>query len=181
MDGPDGCGESSVMSVRPNVAITVLLASLLAPPGLHGARAQDAEPTAAQPTLKQDRLAIVGQDGTRHEFLVELAQTPRQQEIGLMFRTSIPAGSGMLFVWPEPQQSAMWMKHCPVPEDMVFIGTDNRIMHIAENTVPYSLANVDSHGIAKATLELQGGIAARLGIRVGDLVKGPGLGALGKS
>ena len=169
------------MLVRPNAAMAVLLASLLSLSSLHAAAAQDAEPTAAQPTLKQDHVSVVGQDGTRHDFLVELARTPRQQEVGLMFRTSIPAGSGMLFVWPEPQQSAMWMKHCPVPEDMVFIGTDNRVMHIAEDTVPYSLANVDSGGLAKATLELQGGITARLGIRVGDLVRGPRLGAPGKS
>ena len=169
------------MPVRSNAVLAVLLASLLSLPCLRGAVAQDAEPTAAQPTLKQDRLAVVGQDGTRHDFTVELARTPRQQEVGLMFRTSIPAGGGMLFVWPEPQQSAMWMKHCPVPEDMVFIGADNRIMHIAEDTVPYSLANVDSHGPAKATLELQGGITAKLGIRVGDLVRSPELGAPGKS
>ena len=165
------------MPVRATVAASVLLASLLSLPCLHAATAQDAEPTAAQPTLGQDHLAVVGQDGVRHEFLVELARTPRQQEIGLMFRTSIPAAGGMLFVWPEPQRSAMWMKHCPVPEDMVFVGVDNRIMHIAENTVPYSLADVDSHGLAKATLELQGGITAKLGIRVGDLVQSPELGA----
>ncbi len=168
------------MPVRPDAAMAVLLA-LLSPCCLHAAVAQDAEPAAAQPTLKQDHLLVVGDGGTRHDFLVELAQTPRQQEVGLMFRTAIPAGSGMLFVWPEPQQSAMWMKHCPVPEDMVFIGTDNRITHIAENTVPYSLANVDSHGVAKATLELQGGVTASLGIRVGDLVQSPELGAPGKS
>ena len=169
------------MLVRPNAAVAVLLASLLSLSRLHAASAQDIEPTAAQPTLKQGHVSVVGQDGTRHDFSVELAQTPRQQEVGLMFRTSIPADSGMLFVWPEPQQSAMWMKHCPVPEDMVFVGTDDRIMRIAEDTVPYSLANVDSGGIAKATLELQGGITAKLGIRVGDLVQGPGLVAPGKS
>ncbi len=139
------------------------------------ALAQDAEPTAAQRTLQQVPLAIVGHDGVRHGFTVELAQTPRQQEIGLMFRTAIPDASGMLFVWPVPQQSEMWMKNCPVPEDMVFIGTDDRITHIAENTVPFSLANIGSHGIAKATLELQGGLTAKLGIGVGDLVQGKAL------
>ena len=170
-----------MMPVRPNAAMAIVLASVLSLSCVHVAVAQDAEPTAAQPTLKQDHLSGMGQDGTRHDFQVELAQTPRQQEVGLMFRTSIPADSGMLFIWPEPQQSAMWMKHCPVPEDMVFIDNGNRIMHIAENTVPYSLANVDSHGVAKATLELQGGITARLGIKVGDLVQGGGLGKPGKS
>ena len=155
------------------------LAGMLLMTGANPALAQDGEPTAAQPTLKRDRLTIVGQDKVSHAISVELAQTPRQQEIGLMFRTSIPADSGMLFVWPQPQQSDMWMKNCPVPEDMVFIGQDNRIAHIAENTVPFSLANVESHGIAKATLELQGGLTGRLGIRVGDLVQSASLGAPG--
>ena len=154
---------------------TALLAVALALCGGGAAWAQQAEPTAAQPTLRQAPLAIVGHDGVRHAFTVELAQTPRQQEIGLMFRTAIPATSGMLFVWPAPQQSEMWMKNCPVPEDMVFIGTDDRITHIAENTVPYSLADIGSHGVAKATLELQGGLTAKLGIGIGDLVQGKAL------
>ncbi len=160
--------------MRPFLSVVSLLAAVLAGGGL--ARAQEAEPIAAQPTLRQAPLAIVGHDGVRHAFTVEMAQTPRQQEIGLMFRTAIPASSGMLFVWPEPQRSEMWMKNCPVPEDMVFIGTDNRIEHVAEDTVPYSLANIGSRGIAKATLELQGGLTAKLGIGVGDLVQGVPLG-----
>ena len=144
----------------------------------HGtaARAQQAEPAAAQPTLAQEPLSITTRDGVRHAFSVELAQTPRQQEVGLMFRTAISPTGGMLFVWPEPQQSEMWMKNCPVPEDMVFIGNDDRIAYIAENTVPYSLATIASHGVAKATLELQGGLAEKLGINVGDLVQSKSLG-----
>ena len=139
----------------------------------HGAaaRAQQAEPTAAQATLAQEPLTITTHDGVRHAFSVELARTPRQQEVGLMFRTAIAPTGGMLFVWPEPQRSEMWMKNCPVPEDMVFIGSDDHIEHIAENTVPYSLATIGSHGVAKATLELQGGLAAKLGVNVGDLVQ----------
>ena len=140
------------------------------------AHAQETEPTAAQPTLAQEPLVITTHDGVRHPFSVELAQTRRQQEVGLMFRTAISPTGGMLFVWPEPQQSEMWMKNCPVPEDMVFIGNDDRIEHIAENTVPYSLATIGSHGVAKATLELQGGLAARVGINVGDLVQSKSLG-----
>ena len=140
------------------------------------AQAQQAEPTAAQPTLAQEPLFITTHDGIRHPFSVEMARTPRQQEVGLMFRTAIPPTGGMLFVWPEPQRSEMWMKNCPVPEDMVFIGNDDRIEHIAENTVPYSLATIGSQGVARATLELQGGLAAKLGINVGDLVQSKSLG-----
>jgi uncharacterized membrane protein (UPF0127 family) len=135
------------------------------------ARAQ-AEPTGPQPELPKQKLTIVSQGGARHDFDVEMALNEDQQVTGLMFRKSVPANSGMLFVWPHVQDSQMWMKNTLVPLDMVFINADGTIRHIAENTVPQSLAVIDSHGPVKATLELQGGITAKLGISVGDKVVG---------
>jgi uncharacterized membrane protein (UPF0127 family) len=64
----------------------------------------------------------------------------------------------------------MWMKNCPVPEDVVFIGSDGLIKGIAENTVPYSLKGNSSPVPVIATLELQGGITEALDISVGDKV-----------
>ncbi len=89
-----------------------------------------------------------------------------------MFRTSIPADRGMFFDWGTPREMTMWMKNCPVPEDMVFIGADGTITHIAENTVPESESYIPSGGPVRATLELQGGLTAKLGIEVGDKVSG---------
>ena len=54
--------------------------------------------------LGEQPLTISGA-GQKHQFTVELARTPREQEIGLMFRENIPAGHGMLFVWPRPQEA----------------------------------------------------------------------------
>jgi uncharacterized membrane protein (UPF0127 family) len=139
---------------------------------LSRARAQDttADPTQAQPKLPTQALTITTADGKTHDFSVELARTPREQQVGLMYRTEIDANGGMLFVWPRPQVSQMWMEHCPVGEDMVFIGADGRIVSIAENTVPQSLAIVSSGTVVTATLELQGGVTEKLGISVGDKV-----------
>lgn len=141
------------------------------------ARAQ-AEPTGPQPVLPKERLVIVTHDGKRHAFDVEVAGTPQQQVTGLMFRTSVPADGGMLFVWPQPQESEMWMKNTLVSLDMVFIEADGTIRHIAEDTVPHSLAIIDSHGKVSATLELQGGITAKLGIVPGDKVLGKPFGTI---
>jgi uncharacterized protein len=127
---------------------------------------------APQPALSRDTIVIVGRDGARHPFTVEMALTEQQQETGLMFRKSVSADTGMLFDWRSPRESQMWMKNTLVPLDMVFINADGTIRHIAENTVPESLAVVDSHGPVRATLELQGGITEKLGIRVGDKVEG---------
>jgi len=132
--------------------------------------AQDDDPTGPQPKLPTEQLTIISDDGKSHVFTVEIASTMQQQMTGLMFRTSIPADTGMLFPWPAPQISDMWMKNCPVPEDVVFIGTDGTIKGIAENTVPYSLKGNSSPVPVIATLELQGGITATLDINVGDKV-----------
>ena len=154
--------------------------ALLASAGLLMAAAGTAwgdsdEPKAAQPTLRSVALTIVGADGGRHEFSVEVAQTERQQQIGLMFRTKVAANAGMLFPWPQPMKSQRWMENTLVPLDMVFIKTDGTIDSIAENTVPKSLAVVSSDGVVASTLELQGGLTAKLGISVGDRAISPAL------
>jgi uncharacterized membrane protein (UPF0127 family) len=134
------------------------------------ARAQSDDPTGPQPTLPTEALSITSDSGKLYKFTVELPVTQAQQDTGEMFRTLIPPDAGMLFMFPPPAADhPMWMKNCPVPEDMVFIGADGVIKGIAENTVPYSETPIDS-GTVLAVLELQGGITATDGISVGDKV-----------
>jgi uncharacterized protein len=119
--------------------------------------------------LKASKLAIQTANG-RHEFTVELALTDQEQQTGLMFRPSLAANRGMLFDYKTPTQITMWMKNTFIPLDMIFIGADGRIVHIAERTVPQSLEIVPSVRPARAVLEVNGGTAQRLGIKIGDLV-----------
>ena len=129
--------------------------------------------TGPQPELPKERLVIATRDGVRHEFMVEMALTPDQQTVGLMFRPSVPADGGMLFDWGAPRDSAMWMRNTISSLDMVFINADGTIRRIAERTVPLSLATIESRGPVRATLELAAGTAQRLNIRVGDKVLHP--------
>ena len=145
-----------------------LLAILALLPAM--AMAQSSEPTKPQPELPKETLVITTKDGVKHLFHVEMAIDPMQQITGLMFRTSVPEDGGMLFDWGVPRDSQMWMKNTLAPLDMVFINQDGTIRSIAENTVPESLAVIDSRGPVRATLELQAGITAKLGIVVGDKV-----------
>jgi uncharacterized membrane protein (UPF0127 family) len=126
--------------------------------------------TGPQPELPKEPLTILTRDGKRHLFSVEMALTPQQQTIGLMFRPSVPADGGMLFDWGQPQSSKMWMRNTISSLDMLFINQDGTIRAIAERTVPQSLATIDSHGPVRGTLELAAGTAERLNIRVGDKV-----------
>lgn len=149
------------------LAAALASAAALAPPA--PSRAQDI--TRAQPRLPTEPLAILTRDGRRHEFTVEMATRHEQQVVGLMFRREVRPDEGMLFDWGLPErESAMWMRNTLVPLDMVFIQGDGRVRRIAERTVPLSLATVESGGPVRATLELAGGTAERLGLRAGDRV-----------
>ena len=135
------------------------------------ALAEGPDTTRAQPELPKERLVIVTRDGTPHEFNVEMALSPDQQTVGLMFRPTVAADGGMLFDWGVARDSQMWMRNTIASLDMVFINADGTIRSIAENTVPQSLAIIDSRGPVRATLELAAGTTARLNIRVGDKVQ----------
>ena len=148
-----------------------LLALLAAAPLLLPAAVRAyTEPTGPQPALPKEKLAVVTHDGVRHDFLVEMALTTDQQTTGLMFRTSVAEDGGMLFDWGEPRRSQMWMRNTVSSLDMLFIDSAGIVKHIAEHTVPYSLAVIDSGVPVRATLELAAGVAEKLDIRVGDKV-----------
>jgi uncharacterized protein len=105
-----------------------------------------------------------------HHFEIWIAETPRQQQQGLMFVRDLPAARGMLFVANEPRIFDMWMRNTYIPLDMVFIAADGRISSIAENTTPHSRAIVSSKVPVGAILELRGGEAARRALHAGDKV-----------
>jgi uncharacterized membrane protein (UPF0127 family) len=147
--------------------LTALLAPALAAPAL----AQiPLNPTQAQPTLPTEKLVIVTRDGRRLDYTVEMAIDDAQQVVGLMFRPVVPPGTGMLFDWKQPRQSDMWMRNTVASLDMLFINPDGTIRHIAERTVPQSLAVISSGGSVRATLEIAAGTAETQNIRVGDKV-----------
>ena len=131
-------------------------------------------PTSAQIKLQsfeRDVLAIETADGKRHRIEVELALTGAQHAQGLMYRRSLAADAGMLFLYNGSGMLSMWMKNTPVPLDMLFIAPDGRIVDVAERTVPYSLETISSRFPASAVLEVNGGTVARLGVQPGDLVR----------
>lgn len=113
-------------------------------------------------------LAVRSKNGT-HRFRVEVAATTEQQARGLMFRTEMGADEGMLFPENPPRQPSFWMKNTVIPLDIIFIGTDGRIINI-EQALPYDLSPVSAEGIASGVLELNSGRAAALGIQAGDKV-----------
>jgi len=101
---------------------------------------------------------------------VEVAGSEKQREHGLMFRRSLPENGGMIFLFEDEREISMWMKNTYIPLDMVFIGDDWRIKHIARDTEPLSTDIISSVHPASRVLEIGGGQAEKLGLAPGDAV-----------
>ncbi|WP_028753854.1 DUF192 domain-containing protein [Rhizobium leucaenae] len=121
-------------------------------------------------TFDSEPLSIKTAKGVTHKFTVELALTEPQLEFGLMYRKSMPADHGMLFDFGAPRPVMMWMKNTVLPLDMLFLDKSGVITHIQQNAVPFSEEIINSGGPVLYVIELNGGIARKLGLAVGDKV-----------
>lgn len=144
------------------ILVLCLLALTIAACDEKASKASSAEPSR--------QLSIVGYEGERHDFVVELALTPEQQQIGLMNRTSMDENAGMLFMFEGEAERSFWMKNTLIPLDLIFIKKDGRIARIHENSIPQDLTPMLSYEPVAAVLEINGGMAEKLNIFEGDTV-----------
>jgi uncharacterized protein len=105
---------------------------------------------------------------------LEVALTPEQQSLGLMYRTYLADNQGMLFPFAGPRRTAFWMKNVPIALDMVFL-LDGRVQGIAANALPCEVEPCPIYRpgnlLVDQVIELRGGRAAELGLQPGDRVE----------
>ena len=126
-------------------------------------------PAKAQ-TLPTSSLTIQSAEGS-HPFTVELAESASQRAIGLMHRNILAPDRGMLFDFHVEQPEQFWMRNTFIPLDMLFSRATGEIVFIAAETIPHSDKPVGPTRPVRAVLEVPGGTAKRLGIKVGDTVR----------
>jgi hypothetical protein len=117
-------------------------------------------------------LTVVTAKGKRIDLQVETATTPDARRYGLMFRTSLPEYSGMLFVYTQDQPQSFWMKNTLIPLDAIFINSKKEIVSIKTMTPCKTevCPAYPSDAPAQYIIEVNGGFAARNGINAGDTV-----------
>jgi len=103
---------------------------------------------------------------------VELANTPQKREVGLMYRKSLDADKGMLFVYDKVQIVYFWMKNTSIPLSIAYINSSGLITEI-NDLEPFSLKVDRSSNPVLYALEVNRGFFKRNGIKVGDSVRFP--------
>lgn len=128
-------------------------------------------PACPSSSSSSPHVVIHPQNGEPIHVAVEVVDTPEKRRLGLMYRNELPEFSGMLFIFPQEHPLNFWMKNTPLPLDIIYITVDSTIVSIAENTTPYSEAQIPSKHPAKYTLEVNGGFCHRHAIVAGDRVE----------
>lgn len=118
-----------------------------------------------------------GADDTRtltvngHTLTVELADAPDERVRGLMYRDTLGADAGMLFVYDDLAERRFWMKDTRIPLSIAYLDADARIVKIAD-LQPLDETGVPSGRPARYALEVNQGWFAKNGVTEGAIVEG---------
>jgi hypothetical protein len=108
-----------------------------------------------------------------HSIELEVAKTAEQQDIGLMYRTSLPDDRGMLFEFKSARGVNFWMKNCQISLDMIFLR--DGVVEAIELSAPPCTADpcptYEPNTAVDRVIELRGGRATELGVKVGDRIE----------
>jgi len=123
--------------------------------------------------FETQEIAIEGREGIVR-LVVELALTPAQHQQGLMHRTELNDGEGMLFVFDRDQMLSFWMKNTLIPLSIAYIAADGRIVEIFDME-PGNLNPVRSSRSVRYALEVPQNWFSRAGLGPGDRLDTAGL------
>ena len=124
-----------------------------------------------------DNRLVVHTATGNHAFTVEVVDTPEDRAKGLMFRQSLADDAGMLFDFKEDRPVSFWMRNTFIPLDMIFIRPDGTVANVHVNARPQDPTGIPSDGPVQFVLEIAGGRSVEMGLKAGDRVEHPRIGA----
>ncbi|WP_224369297.1 DUF192 domain-containing protein [Hyalangium versicolor] len=149
-----------------------------APPAKAAAETDVTAKDYAMPALPHGYVRLHDAFGGVHRVEVEVAATGDSRQRGLMWRTEMAAGKGMLFLFPEEEVQSFWMRNTLISLDMVFINAEKRIVGIVERAEPRTYT-ARSVGIpSQFVLEVPGGWCQSVGVTKGSTVEFEGVSAI---
>jgi uncharacterized membrane protein (UPF0127 family) len=103
-------------------------------------------------------------------YVVELAQTDEQRQMGLMNRENLGENKGMLFIYETDGIYTFWMKNTLMPLDMIWIDGNGTVVRIIKNCEPCGneyCPSINPNKKARYVLEVNGGEADRINLSEG--------------
>ena len=116
--------------------------------------------------LPVERLSFIAKDGSTVELAAEIARTSEEQATGLMWRTELEDGHGMLFWYAVDTRMHFWMKNTLIPLSIAFLDSSGTIREIY-NMEPESRTTVSSSISMRYALEVPEGWFWRVNLAPG--------------
>jgi len=117
---------------------------------------------------KEGELFLLKAEDTLQKLDIELAETPYEQQTGLMYRKSMETNQGMLFVYSKESIHSFYMKNTYIPLDLIFFGKDSTIVSFQENAIPLDETSLPSKVPAQFILEVNAGKVKQWNLTEGD-------------
>jgi uncharacterized protein len=130
---------------------------------------------AAQADCRETTVEVQTATGAVSRFTVEVADSAGERGTGLMRRESLPMAAGMLFVYPRAGAVSFWMENTLIPLDMIFADPTGTVQHVHENAVPLDRTPIAGGDNIQYVLEINGGLARRMGISEGAVLRHPAI------
>ncbi|WP_128254287.1 DUF192 domain-containing protein [Falsirhodobacter deserti] len=129
-------------------------------------------PIAGHAACRADQVELRTEQGTIR-FAVEIADDAAERAQGLMHRETLPRSAGMLFIYDYPQAVSFWMRNTLIPLDMIFMNAQGEVRSVHANAQPLDDTLIPGGEDILTVLEINGGLAARLGITEGSVMRHP--------
>lgn len=118
----------------------------------------------ATPQLTLQRVKL---SAGMHQIDAQVASSPDERQIGLMFRKEMPQHEGMIFVFEQAAQQCFWMKNTLLPLTAAFVADDGTIVNLADMK-PQTMQSHCSDKPVRYVLEMNRGWFTKKGIKAGS-------------
>ncbi len=106
-----------------------------------------------------------------HRIEVQVASSPAQRQIGLMWRKQMPQHEGMLFIFEQASVQCFWMMNTLIPLTAAFLADDGTIVNLADMQ-PQTTQSHCSNRPVRYVLEMNQGWFAKRGLGSGSRLTG---------
>ena len=102
-------------------------------------------------------ISVRNSAGAIIKIQVEIAQNNAERTRGLMDRSALDSGSGMLFIFPREQYLNFWMKNVSFPLSIAYIDSTGKILQITDMKENNDVLTYPSRNPARYALEVNKG------------------------
>ena len=157
--------------IRRYFKITILSIGIVGLVNLSGCKEEKKSIKQAKVTFKKEgelQLKKASNDSVLVKLDIEIADNDFETQTGLMYRESMKANRGMLFIFPDSRPRSFYMKNTKIALDLIYLDESKTIVSFQENAKPLDESSLPSNAAAKYVLEVNAGLVKQWQLEVGD-------------